>query len=538
MPPLTASPSTAIDRVTTGLEHLSRSSLGRSRRSINKPIHGPMAESSGISRRSALLAAGVGGVAVALFGVLCLASHELRSGAGLATTFAALSGVGCVAVVWRSAQIKLERAAWLAFALAIIANTLCEVFELSGKMGASGSASSAAGGLTFVLAGIALVLRVRSRLGWLKPIACLDGMTGAIAAQTILGLLILGPAAHAHATAGHSEFAAVLLYPLADVFFLGLVAAATAENGWRSSGWMVIGLALLLMTIGDCISAAHSAHHSSWSLASASVFWLAAVWALALSAWMPVHGESDRRADPSPAVPIALSAIMLTLLLVCTLQRGTWKGTIILAAAGTVIVTIRFGLTLWLNARLLESAKTAATTDVLTGLSNRRQLDLDLDAVLRTCHPERPGCLAIFDLNGFKGFNDALGHPAGDALLTTLGARLEETVGDDAGAYRLGGDEFCVLVRAGHTDIKGVIARAAEALTLTTSGQNITTAAGLALLPQDASTPAGALRMADLRMYEHKYTARGLKLPNRTGRSEQRPGAVGAHEFGLERSKA
>src|SRR4051812_3853613 len=52
---------------------------------------------------------------------------------------------------------------------------------------------------------------------------------------------------------------------------------------------------------------------------------------------------------------------------------------------------------------------------------------------------------AILDLDGFKGYNDSFGHGAGDALLMRLGHRLAEVANGPARAYRLGGDEFCVL---------------------------------------------------------------------------------------------
>ncbi|CAN5140377.1 hypothetical protein BH20ACT13_BH20ACT13_08130 [soil metagenome] len=48
----------------------------------------------------------------------------------------------------------------------------------------------------------------------------------------------------------------------------------------------------------------------------------------------------------------------------------------------------------------------------------------------------------IFDLDGFKGYNDAFGHPAGDALLARLGSKLAAVPTSARGAYRLGGDEF------------------------------------------------------------------------------------------------
>ena len=51
----------------------------------------------------------------------------------------------------------------------------------------------------------------------------------------------------------------------------------------------------------------------------------------------------------------------------------------------------------------------------------------------------------LFDLDGFKGYNDSFGHPAGDALLVRLGAKLATVPGEAGSVYRLGGDEFCLI---------------------------------------------------------------------------------------------
>ena len=52
----------------------------------------------------------------------------------------------------------------------------------------------------------------------------------------------------------------------------------------------------------------------------------------------------------------------------------------------------------------------------------------------------------LFDLDGFKTYNDTFGHPAGDALLAHLGAKLAAAVAPYGEAYRLGGDEFCAVL--------------------------------------------------------------------------------------------
>ena len=56
--------------------------------------------------------------------------------------------------------------------------------------------------------------------------------------------------------------------------------------------------------------------------------------------------------------------------------------------------------------------------------------------------------MILFDLNGFKRFNDTCGHPAGDALLAEW-APVARTVVDSGVAYRIGGDEFCVVIHLG-----------------------------------------------------------------------------------------
>ena len=90
-----------------------------------------------------------------------------------------------------------------------------------------------------------------------------------------------------------------------------------------------------------------------------------------------------------------------------------------------------------------EKLAKISETDSLTGLANRRKAMMDLEALFS--ESGHPGVLVLFDLNGFKSYNDTFGHPAGDVLLIRLGRRLASSVGDRAIVYRLGGDEFCLI---------------------------------------------------------------------------------------------
>lgn len=158
----------------------------------------------------------------------------------------------------------------------------------------------------------------------------------------------------------------------------------------------------------------------------------------------------------------------------------------------------------------------AADTDGLTGLSNRRRLSAALERATKASSPEHPLLLALYDLDGFKLYNDTFGHPAGDALLVRLAGRLSETIGDDAQAYRMGGDEFCVITALGSVDeALEVAARAAESLNEHGEGFTVSASYGAVLLPIETNDTTEALRLADQRMYAQKSTSR-MSAPRQT----------------------
>jgi Diguanylate cyclase, GGDEF domain len=100
------------------------------------------------------------------------------------------------------------------------------------------------------------------------------------------------------------------------------------------------------------------------------------------------------------------------------------------AGATIVAVTIRTGLTFRENSRILGLLRIHAVTDALTGLGNRRSLVDDLTRALADGSEASPRLLAIYDLDGFKLYNDTFGNPAGDALLTRLATALDRAVCD------------------------------------------------------------------------------------------------------------
>jgi diguanylate cyclase (GGDEF)-like protein len=154
--------------------------------------------------------------------------------------------------------------------------------------------------------------------------------------------------------------------------------------------------------------------------------------------------------------------------------------------------------------QVLRRSAHQAVTDGLTGLGNRRRLMQDLDGAVRDSRHGHASTLVFFDLNGFKRYNDSFGHAAGDSLLARIGAALEVAIESRGQVYRVGGDEFCVLLDERVARHDRLVASAASALTERVGAFTVSASFGLATIPDDASSAGAALQLADQRMYADK----------------------------------
>jgi diguanylate cyclase (GGDEF)-like protein len=152
-----------------------------------------------------------------------------------------------------------------------------------------------------------------------------------------------------------------------------------------------------------------------------------------------------------------------------------------------------------------------AISDPLTGLGNRRKMAEHLGEWFATANERSPLLLMLFDLDGFKSYNDTFGHPAGDALLAHLGTKLAASVAPYGEAYRLGGDEFCAVVTVEEDRLEEVMAGASLALSERGEEFSISASHGVVLLPHEATTLEQALQLADERMYSHKHGRSGAR---------------------------
>jgi diguanylate cyclase (GGDEF)-like protein len=153
-----------------------------------------------------------------------------------------------------------------------------------------------------------------------------------------------------------------------------------------------------------------------------------------------------------------------------------------------------------------EHARYLAHVDPLTNLGNRRALMLELENAQPT--GKEPLALALYDLDGFKSYNDSYGHVAGDALLQRLAERLKQAAGQDGHAFRMGGDEFCLTTRLPKLEAEALILRAHSALTDGGEGFSIDASYGWTQVTDAVTTPSDILRNADRGMYARKTLSR------------------------------
>jgi diguanylate cyclase (GGDEF)-like protein len=237
--------------------------------------------------------------------------------------------------------------------------------------------------------------------------------------------------------------------------------------------------------------------------AAAIVLWWTAT--LALAAWLPATAADAAvaRADGHRIVaPILMALVGIALLAVGNFV-AIGVTALVLGVACLVAVVVHLVFTFDQNRRMLATSREEAVTDALTGLANRRALMVDLERALAATPPEAM-VLAIYDLDGFKAYNDSFGHPAGDDLLRRLGRQLADAVEPYGRGYRLGGDEFCVLASTRALSAEAICETAEAALTDRGRGFSIGASWGKVLIPVEVVTASDALRVADRRMYSQK----------------------------------
>jgi len=355
-----------------------------------------------------------------------------------------------------------------------------------------------------------LIVLLRGRAGGLPIVLWIDGLTTALSVGALSAALVFEQTL-SHESGTAMTVATALAYPLGDMILLAAVFGALARMGWRADRvWVLLGGGILMFLLADSLytvaTAAGTYQEGSWF----DTGWWGGLYLIAAAGWMRPSPSLARRSEATVragVTPLLFGVLGLGLLIYSSFQRLNALA-VMLAAASLGGVMVRLVLAFRENVAMLRHSRGEALTDPLTGLANRRALTSRLDELLSAPAAGQGISLVMFDLDGFKHYNDTFGHPSGDALLIRLAEKLEARLKDRGQAFRMGGDEFCALITQGGQEGERLASWAAGALAETGEGFVIGCSHGQIELPGEAQDASEALRIADQRMYAQKHDRR------------------------------
>lgn len=306
------------------------------------------------------------------------------------------------------------------------------------------------------------------------------------------------------------EAAVNLAYPLGDVVLLAGVTGVWALSGWRpSSTWVWLGLGMVVFAAGDSVYLYQLMKETYVVGGLLDLSWTLAAFMMLIAATRQGDASVQLRGEASQwlFLPTALLSTVALAVLGWSHFHSVGDLAVFLALGASFLTVAQLGLAFAENSRLMLRSEKEALIDHVTGLPNRRKLFLDLELAGSTSGPSTPVVLALFDLDGFKSINDAHGHAAGDELLERFGGRLDDVAAERGNAYRLGGDEFCVLLNLSLDDAAPLLRDAAKMLSERGKDFTVTSSYGFVSIPAETRDPDEALSIADHRMYAAKREA-------------------------------
>jgi diguanylate cyclase (GGDEF)-like protein len=428
------------------------------------------------------------------------------TGGGLYDSVVVAAGLACLL---RAGAIASERRAWVLLGAAILAWAAGEIYwtaYILDNPDAPYPSLADAGYLAFYpLAYAGLVVLVRARAHEIDWRLWTDGAIAALGTAALGAAFVFDFVAE-RTTGTTLEVATSLAYPLGDIGMLAMIVGVIALTGWRPGRtWSLLLAGLAAMVVADI---AYTVQATGGFVPTGN--WIDPIYLISATCigailWQPSAAgiEPERLGNRRELMVPAIFATVMVGLFAMQYTSATSGLTTTLWAATMLAVILRLAMSVRENRALLEQVR----TDSLTGIGNRGGMQVDFESACERAG-EAPVSLVLFDLNGFKRYNDTFGHPAGDELLARLGRDLRAAVGDAGAAYRMGGDEFCVLVYGSAETVDAVKRRAAQALTASNHRVEVSASWGAVALPEEAKSPSEAMQLADLRMYAQKESRR------------------------------
>ncbi|HEX5308661.1 MAG TPA: GGDEF domain-containing protein [Solirubrobacteraceae bacterium] len=436
------------------------------------------------------------------------------------------------AVLARGLLIRGEdRVAWLVMGAGLLSWSFGELYYsllIEGTPAEAGGSVTPADGLYLAMYPcfyVAVGMLARRQLRDARAGMWLDGAIAGLGAASVAAALILPPILD-QAGGAHSSLAVSLAYPIGDLLLTAFALGAVGVTGWRTGGlWLLIAGGMLVSAVADSTYLYETSTSSFQAGTWLECLWPLAAILLAIAAWTPRRRVPPRSVQSWQMLSVPALALVsaLAVLVYGNVGHHLTVTAVVLAAATVLAAGAHMVVTWRENLALLTRSQRLSLTDSLTGLGNRRRLMGDLRLACKGAGERQPWGLVLYDLDGFKLFNDTFGHPAGDSLLVRLGERLSRAVEPVGSAYRMGGDEFCVLLDRSRGDHELLVRASVLALAEDGRDFSITASHGVVQIPEEMSDPAAILQLADQRLYRRKAELAALRSADAYDREEDLP---------------
>ncbi len=293
----------------------------------------------------------------------------------------------------------------------------------------------------FGVAGVLLALRPSSmRTHWMRM--TLDSLLLGLATGLMLWRVAFGSVLFADGLSGADLLALTIV--LVEISIVAMLVLAWLRDLDRGLLLMMLGFGLY--AVADQYTLQTVVQGRTWPWGAAALWCVA--WPMigeGILRFRPVHHDDDGRASET-RVTVTTTVVSLVVLLVAVADFATdpVADEVTMALATAIIGTfaLRETYTGLQRGRLLRTLTRQALQDPLTGLGNRRSMARRLAQL----GAASSGAVLTLDLDGFKEVNDLLGHARGDDLLVAVARCVDEPLAADCDAFRVGGDEFVVLV--------------------------------------------------------------------------------------------
>lgn len=462
-----------------------------------------------------------------LGGLVLLALHTTVGFGGKALdgviddgVYNALMFGAAAAVLARGLLLREDRAAWLVMGAGLLSWSVGELYYsllIEGTSAEAGGSVTPADALYLAMYPcfyVAVGMLARRQLRDARAGMWLDGAIAGLGAASVAAALILPPILEQATSATHSSLVVSLAYPIGDLLLTAFALGAIGVTGWRTGGlWVLIAGGMLISAVADSTYLYETSTNSFQSGTWLECLWPLAAILLAVAAWTPRQRVPARSVQSWQMLSVPSLALISALAVLVYGNIGhRLTLTAVLLAAATVLAAGAHLIVTWReNLALLTRSQHLSLTDPLTGLGNRRRLMGDLRLACKHADERQPWSLVLYDLDGFKLFNDTFGHPAGDNLLVRLGERLSCSVAPTGTAYRMGGDEFCVLFNRAQGEHEALVQASVLALGEDGRDFSITASHGVVRIPEELSDPAAILQLADQRLYRRKAELAALR---------------------------